>query len=104
MAANHNVPQHLVKAVHETVFHVNPYINGIYSLSNNAIQMNASIHLNSMCSHGEIAAIHCLDNTMSISPHEICIHVKSDNLLEFINSMNPLYKTLQYVLLFPDGK
>lgn len=45
-----------------------------------------------------------MDNTTSISPRHIQICAESDCLPQFIDSMNPLYETLQYVLLFPDGK
>ena len=92
----------LIGSVLESLSTVNPFIHSLRRLAQTA-NVNAILELNTTTAGNEIAAIIHTDNTTGIGPRSVSIHYYTDDQPTFVNSLNPLYESLQYPLFFPHG-
>ena len=92
----------LISSILESLSTVNPFIHSLRRLAQTA-NANAILELNTTTAGNEIAAIIHTDNTTGIGPRSVSVHYYTDDQPTFVNSLNPLYESLQYPLFFPHG-
>ena len=92
----------LITSVLESLSTINPFIHSLQRLALTA-NPNAILELNTTTAGNEIAAIIHTDNTTGIGPRSVSIHYYTDDQPTFVNSLSPLYESLQYPLFFPHG-
>ena len=92
----------LIRSVLDSLNPINPFIHSLRRLAQTA-NVNAVLELNTNTAGNEIAAIIHTDNTTGIGPRSVSIHYYTDDQPTFVNSLSPLYESLQYPLFFPHG-
>ena len=101
-AVTQSVSPVLISSILHSLNTINPFIHSLRRLAQTA-NVNAVLELNAATAGNEIAAIIHTDNTTGIGPRSVSIHYYTDDQPTFVNSLNPLYESLQYPLFFPHG-